>query len=69
MSSQFVVVYYPDSTVTVEVVGPFRSEERAQTVADRLAEAMEPGSPDDPQPYPHVQPLLSAARTLREWDA
>lgn len=64
MADQFVVAFFGDGTLVVDAIGPYRSRERADAAADRLAAAID--NPDDwedcsPSRVPQVVRLMSEA--------
>ncbi len=65
--STYVVAYFPDATLNVEAVGPFRSRERAERVCDRLSAAIDAHPVGDyaPSRLPQVVPLISESEAVR----
>lgn len=68
MADQWIVAYHADMTLNVDAVGPFRSQARAEAVAERLMRMADAraAAADDGHAHaiPHVVRLRSLSAAL-----
>lgn len=71
--SAYIVAFFPDATLNVAAVGPFRSGRVAQDTRDRLAATLDPPDDGDDAEYeyayrrPQVVPLMTERDAVQRY--
>lgn len=65
----YVVAFFPDSTMNVAAVGPFRSLERAYAARDRLSLALDSHDTDEhPGRVPNIVELITEGEAVERYE-
>jgi len=67
----YVVAFFPDATLNVAAVGPFRTQDKAERVAEDLTKALDPPEADEMPDWswrrPHVVQCMTAKEAVEQY--